>query len=143
MRTAILALLAEQPMNGYGLITAISERTQGLWRPSAGGVYPALGLLTDEGLITPVEAEGKKLFELTEAGRAHVSERADEISQVWARVTDGDQGLVDIRRDMGALGMAVEQVVMAGDKAQLERAQQVLVEARKDVYRLLAGDLDA
>lgn len=142
VRTAILALLAEGPQHGYGLITAISERTQGVWTPSAGAVYPALGLLTDEGLISPTEVEGKRVFELTEAGRAHVTEKADELAGCWARVTEPNRDLIDLRHDLARLGMAVEQVLVAGEAAQLQRTRQVLETARRDVYRLLADDLD-
>ncbi|MGH3896762.1 MAG: PadR family transcriptional regulator [Pseudonocardiaceae bacterium] len=51
MRTALLLLLAEQPMHGYQLMQAITERTSGAWRPSPGAVYPTLSQLEDEGLI--------------------------------------------------------------------------------------------
>jgi hypothetical protein len=66
VRTAILALLAERPMHGYEMIQEIGERSNGLWQPSPGSVYPTLQLLVDEGLIVGTETEGsKKLFELT------------------------------------------------------------------------------
>ena len=42
VRAAALALLAEEPMNGYQIIGEISERSDGVWRPSPGSVYPAL-----------------------------------------------------------------------------------------------------
>lgn len=142
VRNAILALLQEQPLNGYGLIGAISEKTQGLWSPSAGSIYPALGLLEDEGLIEPTEVDGKKVHQLTAAGKAHVAEHADELSNPWERVSNPHKGFLDVRKDMAQLGMAVEQVVIAGDQAQLEKVKQILANARKDVYRLLAGDLD-
>lgn len=143
VRNAVLALLAEAPANGYGLINQISDRSNGLWRPSAGSIYPALGLLTDEGLIAPVEADGKKLFELTDAGRAHVAEHAEELDEPWAKVAEPHRGFLDVRGDMHQLGMAVEQVVVAGDADQLEAARKILERARKDVYRLLAGDAPA
>ena len=64
VRAAILDLLSEgreesRPWNGYQVIQEISERTQGVWRPSAGSVYPALQQLEDEGLIAP-EGEGRR-----------------------------------------------------------------------------------
>ena len=52
IRSAILALLAERPMHGYEIIGELSERTDGLWRPSPGSIYPTLQLLEDEGLVT-------------------------------------------------------------------------------------------
>src|SRR6202040_994203 len=70
VRAAILKLLAERPMHGYEMIQEIAERSQDLWRPSPGSVYPNLQLLVDEGLIVGSESEGsKRLFELTDTGK--------------------------------------------------------------------------
>src|ERR1022692_4538927 len=79
VRAAILDLLAEgQPWNGYQIIQEIGERTQGVWRPSAGSVYPALQQLEDEGLITPAAGEDRKRnYTLTDEGRAYVEAHAD------------------------------------------------------------------
>lgn len=140
VRNAVLALLGEQELNGYGLINAIAEKSNGLWRPSAGSIYPALGLLEDEGLIQPTEADGKKVFQLTEAGRTHLSEHAEEIGKPWEKVAEPHRGFLDVRGDMHQLGMAVQQVVVTGDADQVEAARKILEKARKDVYRLLAGD---
>ncbi len=138
VRNAILALLKNQELNGYGMISAISEKTDGLWSPSAGSIYPALGLLEDEGLIEPAEASGKKVYRLTEAGRTHVDEHADALANPWEKVAQPHQGFLDVRSDMHQLGMAVQQVVVAGDQGQHEKVKAILESARKDVYRLLA-----
>ncbi|MEL4356559.1 MULTISPECIES: PadR family transcriptional regulator [unclassified Luteococcus] len=143
VRNAVLALLAETPLNGYGLINAIAEKSNGLWRPSAGSIYPALGLLEDEGLIEPTEADGKKVFRLTEAGRTHVANHAEELASPWDKVAEPHRGFLDVRGDMHQLGMAVQQVVVTGDAEQVEAARKILERARKDVYRLLAGDAEA
>lgn len=147
VRNAILALLNEGPMNGYQLISAIEERSNGLWRPSAGSVYPALGLLEDEGLIARVQAESGaetgKAFELTEAGRQHVAERGDELSDPWSKVAEPFQGYLDVRGEMHQLGMALHQVVMAGDPTQVSAAKEILDGTRKALYRVLAGDTES
>src|SRR5437870_11482793 len=75
IRAAALLLLAEEPRNGYQLMQEIEERSGGVWRPSPGSVYPALAQLEDEGLVRSIEQDGRKLFELTDTGRAHVEER--------------------------------------------------------------------
>lgn len=140
VRNAIIALLIEQPMNGYQMITAIADRTEGLWRPSAGSVYPALGLLQDEGLVHPVEVEGKKAFELTAEGRNYAEAHAEELKDPWARVAQPHEGFLDVRSEVGQLAMALTQVVRAGDPAQVKAAREILARARKDLYRILAGD---
>src|SRR5256886_15101784 len=90
VRAAILDLLAEgQPWNGYQIIQEIGARTQDVWRPSAGPVYPALQQLEDEALIK-AEAAGedrRRMDTLTDEGRAYVTEHADELRAAWDAVT--------------------------------------------------------
>lgn len=139
-RLAALLLLREEPRNGYGLMQAIEERTDGLWRPSPGSVYPALAQLEDEGLVRVEQEDGRKLFHLTDAGRAHLEERGD-VTPPWEAVTAGADG--DVRSLMGAfreLAVAMHQVGQAGTPEQVEKAREVLVAARKDLYRVLSGD---
>ena len=79
VRAAALSLLAEGPRNGYQIIQEISERTNGVWRPSPGSVYPALQQLEDEGLIRAETSEsGRKAFALTDEGRAYADSHADK-----------------------------------------------------------------
>src|SRR3954449_5269481 len=78
VRAALLVLLAEEPRNGYALMQEIESRTNGVWRPSPGSVYPALSLLEDEGLVKAEENDGRKAFRLTDAGAAHVEENREE-----------------------------------------------------------------
>src|ERR1700712_3893564 len=73
VRAAVLSLLAEKPMHGYQIIREIEERSGGSWKPSAGSVYPTLQLLSDEGLITAEESNGRKTYSLTEAGLISVA----------------------------------------------------------------------
>ncbi|KNX37096.1 hypothetical protein VV01_07960 [Luteipulveratus halotolerans] len=142
VRNAALALLAEQPMNGYQIIKAVAERTDDLWRPGPGSVYPALGLLEDEGLIEPQAAEGsgRKVFALTEAGTAYVAEHRDELADPFTPVTGPRDAFVDARREVGQLAMAIQQVVMAGDEQQIAATRTLLADTRRAVYRLLAED---
>lgn len=140
VRNAVLALLAEGPMNGYQLITAIAERTEGLWRPSPGSIYPALGLLEDEGLIEPAGGDSGKAYRLTADGRNHVEEHREELTEPWAKVARPHEGYLDVRKEIGQLGLAVQQVVLAGDSAQIAATRTVLDDARKAIYRILAGE---
>jgi DNA-binding PadR family transcriptional regulator len=141
VRAAILALLSEEARNGYQIIQEITERTQGMWRPSPGAVYPALAQLEDEGLVRAQEVEGKRLFGLTDEGRAHVTEHADEIGKPWEKVTEGiSESELDIRDHLRQFIQAVGLVGKSGDDAQIKAVTQVLSEARKSIYRILAGD---
>ncbi len=141
IRSAILLLLAEEPRNGYGLMQEIEERSGGIWRPSPGSVYPALAQLEDEGLVRVVEEDGRKTFTLTDEGTAHVESIRERVGTPWETVAEGTPDeLHDLRRSAKALGVAALQVAQIGSKEQLAEAQQILEEARKRLYRLLAGD---
>jgi DNA-binding PadR family transcriptional regulator len=144
VRAASLALLAEGPMNGYQIIQAISERSDGVWRPSPGSVYPALQQLEDEGLIRAEAAEGgRRAYQLTDEGRAYAEAHPDELRAPWD-VLAGAMG--DTARDMrsliGQVAMAAHQVLSAGTESQVTQARQVLTDTRKALYRLLAADDD-
>jgi DNA-binding PadR family transcriptional regulator len=139
VRTAALLLLAEEPRNGYQIMQALEERSEGLWRPSPGSVYPALQQLEDEGLIRSDESDGRRLYHLTDAGRAFVDERPDDAPAPWETFADS---LSDQHAETGALmrdvGMAFVQVLHAGSEAQVAEAGKVLAETRRALYRILA-----
>jgi DNA-binding PadR family transcriptional regulator len=139
IRLAALLLIAEEPRNGYQIMQELEERSEGLWRPSPGSVYPALQQLEDEGLIRSEEAEGRRLYHLTDAGRAYVAERPEDEPAPWETFTDTLSGQ---HAETGALmrdvAMAFAQVMHAGSEAQLAEAGRVLAETRRDLYRILA-----
>lgn len=142
VRAAALSLLAEGPRNGYQIIQDISERTDGVWRPSPGSVYPALQQLEDEGLIQAETAEGgRKAFRLTGEGQEYAAAHADELNASWDAVTGSvDNAEVELRQLIGQVHMAVVQVAQAGSAAQLAQAARVLTETRRSLYRILAAD---
>jgi DNA-binding PadR family transcriptional regulator len=139
VRAAILRLLSEQPMHGYQIIQELSTRSEGAWSPSAGSVYPTLQLLADEGLVTSEEAAGKKVFSLTEAGKAAVAETADQPAP-WEEAAQGDSGAGDYRDAAARLMGAVAQIFKTGSKDQRTAAIEVLNDARKKLYAILAED---
>jgi DNA-binding PadR family transcriptional regulator len=142
VRLVILDLLAEgQPRNGYQIIQEIGERTSGVWRPSAGSVYPALQQLEDEGLISP-EGEGRRrLYALTEEGRAYAQAHEEELNASWGaaagRTDDAALELGDLFRQVALAAMEVRR---AGSPTQLAAARQVLTEARRALYLILADE---
>jgi len=144
VRAAALALLSEQPMNGYQIIQEIGERSGGVWRPSPGSVYPALQQLEDEGLIQAEAGDGgRRGFVLTDAGRTYVAEHPDELRAPWDVVAGGAGGAaIEMRTLVQQLGMAAFQVVSAGTASQQAQARKVLADARKSLYRILAADED-
>jgi len=141
VRAAILALLREQPRNGYQIIQEIERRSDGFWRPSAGSVYPALQLLEDEGLIEGVEDGGRRELRLTDAGRTYADEHPEELAAPWASLADSlDQEARSLFEIVAAVGAATVQVGQAGSQAQIAKARQLLSETRKALYRILAEE---
>jgi len=139
IRTAALLLLAEEPRNGYQIMQEVEERSDGVWRPSPGSVYPALQQLEDEGLIRSEETDGRRLLSLTDAGRRYLEDRGPDAPAPWEQmsgeVSDAAFELAGLMRE---LGFAFVQVMRTGSDAQLSRAREVLVATRREVYRILA-----
>jgi DNA-binding PadR family transcriptional regulator len=142
VRAAALALLAEEPRNGYQIIQEIAARSGGVWQPSPGSVYPALQQLEDEGLIRAEGADtGRKAFTLTDQGRTYMTEHSDEVNAPWEIVAGREQGGTrEMRSLVGQLGMAAMQVTHAGSDAQIAEAQRILKDTRRSLYRILAAD---
>jgi DNA-binding PadR family transcriptional regulator len=141
VRAAVLLLLEEEPRNGYQLMQELEERSGGVWRPSPGSIYPALSQLEDEGLVRSDETAGRRAFQLTDEGRAYIEENREALGVPWEAVGgDVPEGLFQLRQLMMQLGMATMQVAQAGDEAQTAEARKVLEEARRSLYRILAGD---
>jgi DNA-binding PadR family transcriptional regulator len=140
VRLALLRLLAEEPRNGYQLIQAIEERSEGLWRPSPGSVYPTLAQLEDEGLIRSAETEGARRFEITDAGRKQLDSRADEPAPWESAEDDAENPLAELAPLVIQIGKATFQVASVGDRAQRDKARALLADTRRALYRILAED---
>ena len=140
VRAAVLTLLLEQPMHGYQIIREIEERSGGTWKPSPGSVYPTLQLLADEGLIRAEESGGRKTYSLTEEGRV-VADAASDRSAPWEAQGSGTRSRTGALPKAGFdLAQAVAQVGRSGKAEQVDEAVEVLNEARRKLYAILAKD---
>lgn len=139
VRASILALLRDRPMHGYEMIREIGERSDGAWKPSPGSVYPTLQLLEDEGLITSASEGGKKLFTLTDTGRAEAEQGPEAPWEEAGRGVDWD-AVNEIRQAGFGLMEAFGQVWKTGSAEQRQKAVGVINEARKKLYLILADE---
>jgi DNA-binding PadR family transcriptional regulator len=140
VRAAALLLLAEEPRNGYQLMQEIEQRSDGVWRPSPGSVYPALQQLEDEGLVR-VEGEGRKAYTLSDEGRAYVESHAAELGTPWDAVKgDMGEGAWELMGAMRQIGAALFQLTHSGTEEQRQQAREVLADTRRALYRILAED---
>ena len=140
----LLTLVGEQPRHGYDLIREIETRSGGAYAPSPGVVYPTMTLLLDMGLVEErAEPPNRKVFAMTDAGRAHLAERDAEVAAALARL----QALADIRgrtdaapvaRAMQNLKTALhDRLSRAGvDKAIIFEVADLIDEAARKIERL-------
>ena len=140
LRASVLRMLSERPMHGYELIAELEERTGGRWKPSPGSVYPTLAHLEEEGLVVSTEDDGRKRFELTDAGRTWLDEHADEATPPWERAGLGGRG--DLRRLSGEIFGQLRQLGRFGSPIQVARTQEILKRTRADLYAVLAATED-
>jgi DNA-binding PadR family transcriptional regulator len=104
-------------------------------------VYPTLQQLEDEGLVTSGEGKGRQPYELTDEGRTYVEENREELGEPWAKLAEGiGEGRMELRSLLAQIATAAYQVGTAGDDAQVTRANELLEETRRGLYRILAGD---
>jgi DNA-binding PadR family transcriptional regulator len=141
IRTALLAILAEGSGHGYDVIQRLEEKTSGAWRPSPGSVYPTLQLLEDEALVRSGEHDGKRVYEITDDGRAEAARRVEEAGGTpWEIAGRNDTRVGEFRNAVRQLLVASKQVSASGDQEQVERMLEILKRARKEIYTMLAED---
>jgi len=140
LRESILALLVEQPRNGYQLMGAIAEKTAGAWTPSPGALYPALAQLVDEGLIAEQPGDAGKVYALTDAGQAEAAKLAAEPwADTMGRGPAGREQRHALWEEFRRLGATIR---LAGDTAtpdQLDEMAKGLADQRKAILRTLGN----
>ncbi|MFE1774003.1 helix-turn-helix transcriptional regulator [Streptomyces sp. NPDC059008] len=122
LRLYLLKLLDEAPRHGYEIIRLLEERFQGLYAPSAGTVYPRLAKLETEGLVTHATEGGRKVYSITDAGRAELADRGGELADLELEIRESVAALAsDIREDVSGSARDLRREVRAA--AQQARAQ--------------------
>ena len=139
IRTAVLAVLTEGPGHGYDVMQNLEDKSGGAWRPSPGSVYPTLQLLEDEGLVRSTERDGKRVFEITDAGRAEAAERIEQAGGTpWEIAGKGKARNREVRDAFAQLFQAFKQIATVGTPEQVERGLAIVTDARKQLYQILA-----
>jgi DNA-binding PadR family transcriptional regulator len=90
VKYALLALLEQEGMHGYQMMKALEEQSGGTYKPSAGSIYPTLQMLRDQGFVESSKQDGKKVFEITDEGRAYLLEENDNAATGMERPEQGD-----------------------------------------------------
>ncbi len=142
-RDAVVLVLLDGPMHGYQIMGELADRSGGAWTPSPGSVYPVLKQLEADGLVSVTKEEGRRLVELTDAGRETAQARAAEGPPPWAALAEGADHRGELWESARQLAQAVSQVADAGSAEEIEQAAALLDGVRRQLYRLLAGDAPA
>jgi DNA-binding PadR family transcriptional regulator len=145
VRLAILSLLADGPKHGYEIIKALEARSGGLYRASAGTVYPTLQLLEDEGLAECTQEDGRKVYRITADGRRELKGEADAVKHIWDRAANWEDWSKwrgpEAAMVMGPLGALVKAAFKATARAASrntspDRVREILDAATKDLDSL-------
>jgi DNA-binding PadR family transcriptional regulator len=147
MKYVILKLLREKPMHGYEVMKALEEHTCGCYKPSPGTVYPTLQWLEDEGLVTAKDVEGKKVYEITDAGRRFLDENRGTVDDIFERVADTLERFVS--EPMPEVNRAVARIVsqsyrvawkLASEPERAKRIGEILDRAAEEIAGLTKPD---
>lgn len=142
MKYVILKLLRDKPRHGYEIMKDLEERMRGCYSPSPGTVYPTLQWLEDEGLVVAREVEGKKVYEITDSGRAFLESNKDVVEEIFERITETVErtvggSMVEVNR---AVGQLVKAVYRAGWKAENDdvrkRVAEILTKTTAEIEAL-------
>ena len=143
VRLALLSLLKDEPAHGYELMKRLEDRSGGMYRASAGTVYPVLQQLEDEGLVRILEEEGKRVYHLTDAGRRELELHEEDTERIWRRATGWkDWGVnmgpetAEIWGSWGRLSKAAFRAAARTHEDDLEQIRQILDRARKELDAL-------
>ena len=165
LRLYLLFVLDERAMHGYEIIQAMTDRFGGTYVPSAGTIYPRLAKLEAEGLVTKQSDGRKTVYAITEAGRAELNDRRDELDGIENGIGDSVRRLADevrssvseamtsLRAELAAAASAASGAVRdattsmhstisesrSDGRAQVQRAEVLLAEFRQDVRTELRG----
>jgi len=145
VRLALLSMLDEAPMHGYELMKRLEQRSGGIYRASAGTIYPTLQQLEDEGLVSAEMLEGKKTYRLSEAGRAELQRNQEAVEAIWRRARRWQDWRGAFDPDAAEIRGPAERLVkeafraVAGEFAthqRLERVREILLRALRELEEM-------
>jgi DNA-binding PadR family transcriptional regulator len=145
VRLALLSLLESGPKHGYELMKELESKSGGIYKASAGAIYPALQQLEDEGLVTSDQPSGKRTYSLTDTGRAELQREAETVKRIWQRAEQagewgpwtGPEGY-EVARPAAAVMKAALRAATRGshDSARIEKIRQILERTRREIESL-------
>ena len=145
VRLALLSSLKDGPKHGYELMKELESRSGSMYRASAGAVYPALQQLEDEGLVTSAQLEGKRKYQLTDAGKQELERESETVQRIWRRAEQwglwapwmGPEAAEVARPAAEVLKTALRVATRgSGDAACISKIREILERTRKELEAL-------
>ena len=144
VRLAILSLLAERPMHGYELMKEMEARSGGMYRASAGSIYPNLQQLEDEGLVRSEQrGDGKRVYAITDEGKEELKRNEAGADRIWSRASAWDdwsdafsQGATEVWGPALRLARAAFRAASRGDAKTVEKIRQIIAKAGEEIDKL-------
>jgi DNA-binding PadR family transcriptional regulator len=145
IRLALLSMLESGPKHGYELMKELETKSGGIYKASAGAIYPALQQLEDEGLVTSDQPTGKRTYSLTDEGRAELKGEAESVKKIWQRAEQvgewgpwiGPEGY-EVARPAAAVMKAALRAATRGshDSAKISKIREILERTKSEIEAL-------
>jgi len=140
MEPAILGALSVKPMHGYEIITYLEERSRGIWRPSAGSIYPTLQLLEEKGLVISKEESGKKVYHLTDEGKKEADQASKLRAAMGENLSSHFHELKQSRRQLDGIMHAIQAIYRHGSDEQKSRLVKAINAFQDELERIRSGE---
>jgi DNA-binding PadR family transcriptional regulator len=139
LRLYLLKLLDEAPKHGYEMIRLLQDRFMGVYAPSPGTIYPRLARLEEEGLVTHDEVEGRKVYKITEKGRAEIQARMDDLAELEEEITESVRDIArevkeDVRDTVRSLREEIARAARDVHREDRQQAYEQAHRAREEAY---------
>lgn len=145
IRLAILSMLEGGPKHGYELMKELETKSGGIYKASAGAIYPALQQLEDEGMVTSQTTAGKRVYSLSDAGRAELQREAETVNRIWQRAEQagdwapwmGMEG-AEVMRPAATVMKAALKAATRGshDSARIAKIREILERTTREIEAL-------
>ena len=145
IRLALLSMLESGPKHGYELMKELETKSGGIYKASAGAIYPALQQLEDEGMVISDTAGGKRTYALTDAGKAELKREADAVNKIWRRAEQvgdwapwmGVEG-AEVMRPAAELMKSALKAATRGshDAAKIAKIREILERTKREIEGL-------
>lgn len=143
IRLALLSMLESGPKHGYELMKELETKSGGVYKASAGAIYPALQQLEDEGMVTSDASAGKRTYTLTDAGKAEVQREAETIKRIWHRAQEAGGWLIspeggEVARPAAAVLKTALRVARDSfdDSSKINKIREILERTKAEIEAL-------